>query len=91
MPGEPAQPIFHLFALGVCVGVNAHFSIHVGVTQILAFIYTNMLVSPTQNSQIGGIAQRPYTSVFASQWNIGLSSLEGNNDVMAKSPPNIML
>ena len=29
-----------------------------GVTQILAFSDTDMLVSPTQKSRIGGIAQR---------------------------------
>ena len=28
-----------------------------GVTQILAILDTNMLVSPTQNSRVGGIAQ----------------------------------
>ena len=29
-----------------------------GETQILAFLDTNMLVSPTQNSRVGDIAQR---------------------------------
>ena len=45
-----------------------------GVTQILAFLNTNILVSPLQNSQIGGTAQRDgqMRVFFASQWNIGL-------------------
>ena len=29
-----------------------------GVAQILVFLDTNMVVSPTQNSQLGGVAQR---------------------------------
>ena len=28
--GDPMRPIFRLFALGVCVGVNASFSIRIG-------------------------------------------------------------
>ena len=28
--GDPMRPIFHLFALGVCVGGNANLSIRVG-------------------------------------------------------------
>ena len=38
--------------------------------QILAFLDTNMLVSPTRNRGIGGLSQR---EDFVSQWNIGLS------------------
>ena len=48
-------PIFQL--LGVCAGGNATFSVCVGVKQMLAFLDSNMLVYPTQNSRIGGIAQ----------------------------------
>ena len=48
--GDPTRPIFHLFMLGVCVGCKANFSFHVEGN-------ANMLVSPTQNSRIGGIAQ----------------------------------
>ena len=58
--GDPTRPIFHLFALGVM--------------QICAFLDANMLVSPTQNSRVGGIAgdtRRPKASVFASLWNTG--------------------
>ena len=68
------------FALGVTqilvflLGVMQILVFPLGVTQILAFLDTNMLVSPTRNSRIGGIAQRDGpTSVFMSQWNIGLS------------------
>ena len=28
--GDPMQPIFHLFVLGVCVGGNANFNVRVG-------------------------------------------------------------
>ena len=33
------------------------------VTQILAFLYTNMLVSPTQNYDVGGLSQREWLCV----------------------------
>ena len=40
-----------------CVGGNTNFMFCVGETQILAFSDTNMLVSPTQNSGVGGLSQ----------------------------------
>ena len=40
-----------------CVGGNANFTFCVG-SKIPTCWYTNMLVSPTQNSGVGGIAQR---------------------------------
>ena len=55
--GDPTQPIFNWLALGV--------------TQILAFLDTNMLVYPMQNCGIGGLTQGPNTNGFASQWNKG--------------------
>ena len=68
--GDPMPPIFHLLALGVAVGGNANygmriggnanFSISVGGTQILAFLDTNMLVSPRQNCGVGGLSQREW-------------------------------
>ena len=48
-------------ASGVGVRGNANFSFGVGVMQILALgnpKFTNMLVSPTLNSGVRGIAQR---------------------------------
>ena len=62
------QPIFHWLALGLCVKANANFKFcvgregfaldpiyqHVGIPNA----YINMLVSPMQNSGVGGIAQR---------------------------------
>ena len=57
MPRNPTRPIFHLLALGVGVGGNANFSIHVGVPHILAFLDTNMLVSPMRNCGIWGLSQ----------------------------------
>ena len=35
-----------------------HWGFALGVTQIFAFLDTNMLVSPTQNSGVGGLSQR---------------------------------
>ena len=56
--GDPTRPIFHLFALRVCDGGNANFSIRVGANTIFSVLETDMLVSPTQNSDVGSIAQR---------------------------------
>ena len=55
MPGDQTRPILHLLALGVRVRGNANFRVQVGSTGV---IDTNILVSPTQNSRVGGIAQR---------------------------------
>ena len=45
-----------------------------GVTQILAFLDTNMLVSQTQIFALGAEPMRsPNASSFVSQWNIGLN------------------
>ena len=44
-PGDPTQTIFHWLAFAL------------GATQLLVFLDTNMLVSPMQNSCVGGIAQ----------------------------------
>ena len=56
--GDPTPSIFHLLMLGVGVGGNPNFSVHVRVMQVLAFLDTNMLVSPTQNCDVGGPSQR---------------------------------
>ena len=43
-----------------------------------AFSDTKMLVSPTQNSGVGGLSQRQgKRNFFASQWNIGFIFLIG--------------
>ena len=66
---DPTHPIFHWLALGFCVGGNANFTFLrrgqtqilcfvSGETRILAFSDTNMLVSPAQNSGVGGLSQR---------------------------------
>ena len=55
--GDPTPPIFHLLVLGVCVGGNTNFSVCVGVTPILAFLDTHMLVSPMRNCGVGGLSQ----------------------------------
>ena len=57
--GDPMPPIFYLLTLGLALGV----------TQILAFLGTNMLVSPMQNCGIGGLSQREDPT----QWNIGFT------------------
>ena len=56
--GDPTPPLLHLFALGVGIRGNANFSIRSEVTQILAFLDTNMLVSPTQYCGVGGLSQQ---------------------------------
>ena len=70
--GSPTQPIFHWLAFGFCVGGA------LGVMQILAFLDTNMLLSPTRNCAVGGSKPTPgpNTNSFASQWNIGLNVCE---------------
>ena len=47
--------IFHWLASGVGVGSNTNYSRHQGLRWLQD---TNMLVSPMQNSGVGGIAQR---------------------------------
>ena len=42
---------------GFALGVTEILAFALGVTQILVFLDTNMLVSPTQNSCVRGIAQ----------------------------------
>ena len=68
--GDPTQPLFHLFTFGVGIGGNANFSVRVGVMQILAFLDTNMFVSPSTNRGVQASA-RPQRKNFASQWHIG--------------------
>ena len=55
--------------------------VSLGVTQILAFLDTNMLVSPTQNSHVGGIAQRDGPTRVFSRCNgiyyIAVSEIKG--------------
>ena len=55
--GDPTPPIFHLLVLEVGVGGNANFRVCFGVTQILVFLDTNMLVSPMRNCGVGGLSQ----------------------------------
>ena len=55
--GDPTQPIFYCLALGFCVGGKANLCFTLGVTQILAFFDTNMLVSTTRNCSVGGLSQ----------------------------------
>ena len=40
------------------LGVTQILGLALGVTQILAFLDTNMFVSPTQNCGVGGLSQR---------------------------------
>ena len=62
--GDPMQPIFHLFVLGVGVGGNANFSVRVGGN-------ANFSIFRYQHVSIpNGWPQRKN---FASQWNIDLS------------------
>ena len=67
--GAPTPLIFHLLALGVGVGGNTNLGFALGVTQVLAFFDTNMLVSPMQNCDVGGLSQHknPTRMVLCSQ------------------------
>ena len=59
---DPTPPIFHWLALGFGVRANANSRFGVGVLASgnanFQILDTNMLVSPMQNSGVGGIAQR---------------------------------
>ena len=58
---DPTPPIFHWLASGFGVGANANFRFGVGSLASgnanFHILDTNMLVSPTQKSGVGGIAQ----------------------------------
>ena len=56
--GDPTQPIFHWLAFGFCIGVTQILYFALGVTQTLAFLDTNMLVSSTPNCGVWGLSQR---------------------------------
>ena len=59
---DPTPPIFHWLASGFGVGANANFRFGIGSLASgnanFHILDTNMLVSPTQKSGVGGIAQR---------------------------------
>ena len=59
---DPTPAIFHWLASGFGVGANANFRFGVGSLALgnanFHILDTNMLVSPIQNSGVGGIAQR---------------------------------
>ena len=61
-------------------------SFEFGVTQILAFFDTNMLVFPTRNCGVWGSkpTRGPNANGFASQWNIGLMN-SGPNALIIRS------
>ena len=49
------------FALGTqrnLYSIGSHWGFPLGVTQILVFLDTNMLVSPKRNCGVGGLSQR---------------------------------
>ena len=58
---DPTPPIFHWLASGFGVRANANFRFGVGSLASgnanFHILDTNMLVSPMQNSGVGGIAQ----------------------------------
>ena len=71
------QPLYHWLAFGFCVGGNANLYFALGVTQILAFLNANILVSPTQNCGVGGLSQcqdpmqmaLPHSGIWALHFN----------------------
>ena len=56
--GDPTQPIFHCLPLGFGLGPTQILSFASGEKGLRWLQDTNMLVSPTQNSGVRGIAQR---------------------------------
>ena len=71
---DPTPPIFHLLTLGVGLGGNANFSVHVGGnTHFSTFRY------PIPNSKLWRWESKPMQGAnvngFASQWNIGFMYL----------------
>ena len=71
---DPTQPIFYWPALVFCVGGNANVMFRIGVTQILAFLDTNVLVYPTQNFALGVLSYaNPQCESFVLRWNIGFN------------------
>ena len=72
--GHPTQPIFHLLALGFCVGANANSRVGVGGnTNFSVFRYQHVGIGNAKSLRWGSKPTRgPNASAFASQWNIGL-------------------
>ena len=64
----PTQPIFHWLVLGVALGEQG-FALYVWGFALGArgCLDTNMLVSATRNSCVGGIAQREYPTRVVSR------------------------
>ena len=55
--GDPTQPIFHLFALRVCIGYNTNFSIHVeGNTNFSVFRYQYVGIANAKNTETSVIS-----------------------------------
>ena len=73
----PMRPIFHLFALGVCAGGNANFSVRVrGNANFSVFRYQHVGISNAKFWHWGySPTQTPNARDFALQWNIGLRPL----------------
>ena len=64
--GDPTRPIFHLCALGVCVGGNANFSVRVGgYANFSVFRYQHVGIPNAKLLCWGNCpTRRPNTSVF---------------------------
>ena len=69
------QPLYHWLALGFCVRVTQILYFALGVTYILAFLDTNMLVISKAKLWRWGSKPTPGPNAngFASQWNIGFN------------------
>ena len=68
-PNATYIPLTHVGVVTQILGIA------MGVTQILGFLVTNMLVSLTQNCGVRGSKAKPGPNVngFASQWNIAFN------------------
>ena len=72
--GYPTPPILHLLVLGVGVGGNTNFSIHVGCNaNFSVFRYQHVGIPNAKLWCLGSKPmQGPDLNGFALQWNIGL-------------------
>ena len=72
---DPTQPIFSTdLHWDFELELTQILGLALGVTQILPFLGTNMLVHPMRNCGVGGLkpTRGPNANDFLSQWNIGL-------------------
>ena len=74
--GDPTQPIFHWLALEFCIGGNANCTFRIGGNANFSVFRYQHVGIPNAKFRVGGLRQCK-DPTFASQWNIGFTSLLG--------------